>query len=169
MAPTPSLAGSSRSWGGGWGLAVPGHLGFELNLGCPLCAPLPRGSSVSHGGGAVCRQTRGLQGGCVVSMAVTVIQAAVYPCCQHRSWPLRSVSPVDPPGLETQPTQGSPATGALGGGGGCGPSQLLCPELVFPRLLPPIPMLPEHQTPDSQFSKPVVFVIFLKHPLKIFK
>ena len=68
----------------------------------------------------MCRQTRGLQGGCVVSMAVTVIQAAVHPCGQHRSWPLRSVSPVDPPGLETQPTQGSPATGALGGGGGCG-------------------------------------------------
>lgn len=68
LAPTPSLAGSSRSWGGGWGLAVPGHLGFELTLGCPLCAPLPRGLQFLVGGGAVCRQTRGLQGVRVVSM-----------------------------------------------------------------------------------------------------
>ena len=41
LAPTPSLAGSSRPWGWGWGLAVPSHLGFELTLGCLLCAPHP--------------------------------------------------------------------------------------------------------------------------------
>ena len=83
LAPTPSLAGSSRPRGWGWGLAVPGHLGFELTLGCPLCAPHPGDLSFSQGEGLCANRL----GDCRVAawcLAVTV-QAMVHPCGQHRS------------------------------------------------------------------------------------